>query len=148
MAATYQFGANPAIDYPRLLIGDTDTTKPIFQDSEIEAVTTIVTLQYQSSMFYSQPAGANLPSSPVSYLRIAAYLLNALAGSKSRVASVTKLLDVELDPGRAAEQLREQAKEWLDIDDNAGAFMIIEQATTQWGFIQRFWNQVQRQTAG
>lgn len=147
MAATYNYGANPPIDYPRLLIADTDITRAVFQDSEIEAMTLIVGQQVQSSMLYSGSQGQNLPSTPVSYLRIAAYLLQSLASSNSRMASVTQLLDVKLEPGTAAQALRDQAREWLEIDDNAGAFMVIEQCNTQWAFSQRWWSQVQRMSA-
>ena len=42
MPATYNFGNNPPIDYPRMLIYDTDMTQPIFQDSEILAAANII----------------------------------------------------------------------------------------------------------
>lgn len=147
---TYQFGANPTIDYVRMLIGDTECDNHIFEDSEITAAYAIQQSQFQSSMLYSGGAGATLPSSPVSYLRVAALLCDALASSRSRIISIQKLLDVTLAPEasqKTAAALREQAKQWREVDDNSGAFVIIEQCTTSFGFLQRFYNQIQRQNA-
>lgn len=142
---TYQFGANPRIDYVRLLIGDTQCENHIFEDAEIESFHQINRLQFQSGMFYSGSMGKNLPDPPTSYLRAAAMALDAIAGSRSRMGGVTKLLDVTLDIGKVASSLRDQANQWREIDDNSGAFMIIEQCTTSWGFLQRFYSQIQRQ---
>ncbi len=148
MSFSYQFGANPAIDYPRLLISDTQELNHIFEDSEINAAYQINAAQFQSSMFFSPPAGRNLPSQPIAYLRCAALLLDALAANKSRLSSITQLLDVKLSPQFAAKALRDQAQAYRDVDDNSGAFMIIEQVPTVWAFYDRFWNQQQRQTGG
>ena len=148
MSFSYQFGSNPAIDYPRLLISDTQDSGHVFEDSEITAATNICALQFQSGQFYSYPSGANLPSAPVPYLRVAALLLDALAANKSRLASVKQLLDVRLDSSDAADQLRKTAAEYRDVDDNAGAFMIIEQCNDYFSFSDRWWKQVQRQAAG
>lgn len=145
-------GTNPPIDYPRLLISDTvqfgkDGTTPIyvFSDQEIQAMTTIVTLNWQSAQFYTPPAGQQLPSTPIPYMRIAAGLLDCIAANKSKLASITRILDVELSPAVAAKMLREMAQEYRDVDDNSGAFMMIEQVNNDWSLIQRYWNQVQRQ---
>jgi hypothetical protein len=145
MAFTYQFGANPTIDYPRLLISDTQDTNHIFEDSEIEAAYLIQASVWQSSMYYSGYAGRTLPSSPVSYLRVAALLLDSIAANKSRLSSITQLLDVSLSPERAAKALRDQAERYRAIDDDSGAFAIVEQCNDQWSFRQRYWNEVQRQ---
>lgn len=142
---TYQFGANPSIDYVRLLIGDTVCDGHIFEDSEIDSAYAIQRATFQSSMFYSGSDGANLPNQPVSYLRVAALLLDSIAGNRSRLVGVTKLLDVTLaDYGSVARSLRDQANSWREVDDNSGAFMVIEQCGTSWGFMQRFRSQVQR----
>jgi len=150
---SYSFGANPPIDYPRLLVSDTqqfaaDGVTPIFifYDQEITAFTNMQALQFQSSMFYSGSDGQNLPSSPVSYLRIAALMLDAIAANKSRLASVQQLLDVKLNPEKAAQELRATAAEYRKVDDESGAFAIIEQCSDYWSFKDRFWKQVQRQS--
>ncbi len=148
MSFTYQYGANPQIDYPRLLISDTVDLNHIFEDSEIMAAYQINASQFQSSMFFSPPAGRNLPAQPISYLRCAALLLDALAANKSRLSSITQLLDVKLSPALAAKSLRDQATAYRDVDDNSGAFFIIEQCPTSWAFYDRFWSQVQRQSGG
>jgi len=152
MGFSYQFGANPPIDYPRLLISDTQQFAPdgitpifIFDDQEIVAATNIQALQFQSSQFYSFQSGRNLPTSPVSYLRIAALLLDAVSANKARLSSIKQMLDIRLDSSDAAIQLRETAKEYREVDDDSGAFVIIEQVNNYWSFSDRFWKQVQRQ---
>ena len=159
---SYGFGSNPPIDYPRLLISDTqqyaaDGVTPIyvFADSEIMAAYQIQQLMFQSSQFYS-PGNTTqasvpeqqLPSNPVTYLRVAALLLDCIASNKARLASIKQLLDVKLDSSDAAIQLRAQADEYRTVEDNAGAFFIIEQCPNDWSFFDRFWKQVQRQQAG
>ena len=152
---SYNFGANPPIDYPRLLISDTqqfapDGTTPIyvFADQEIQAATAIANLPFQSAQYFSYPAGQNIPPQPITYLRVAALLLDCLAANKARLSSIQKLLDVELDPVKAATVLHEQAQAYRDVDDNSGAFMIIEQVNDLFSFQDRFWRQVQRQSGG
>lgn len=147
MSFTYQLGANPSIDYPRLLMSDTQSVNHIFEDEEINSLTTIVSLQFQSAQFYSGSQGKNLPTSPVSYLRVAALGLDSLAANKARLASVKQLLDVRLDSSDAAIQLRATAKEYRDVDDDSGAFMIIEQVNDGFSFRDRFWKTVQRNSA-
>ena len=148
MSFSYQFGANPQIDYVRLLVSDTQETNHIFEDSEILMTYQINAAQWQSSMFFSPPLGRNLPSQPVAYLRAAALLLDSLAANKSRLSSITQLLDVKLNPNVAAKALRDQAQAYRDVDDNSGAFVIIEQCPTVWAWQDRFWNQIQRQNGG
>ena len=149
MSFSYQMGLNPPIDVPRLLIADTinTATQPcIFQDEEILTMENIVVPGvWQSSMFYSGNAGQPvLPTTPINYLRTAAYLLNSMAANQSKLSSVLQLLDVKLNPAAAAAQLRAQAQAWMDIDDNSMAFVIIEQVNDSWSFVQRFWSQWQR----
>ncbi len=149
MSFSYQFGANPPIDYPRFLISDTDASNYIFEDSEITMATIIQGLSWQSSMQYSGVAGStNLPTPPVSYRRVAATLLDSLAANASRLSQITQLLDVQLSPGTAAKALRDQAA-CLREEDDAGAFVIIEQVQTgaPWAFRDRWWAQIQRQSA-
>jgi hypothetical protein len=155
MSFSYNLGANPAIDYPRLLVSDTQIENHIFEDEEIQAATQIQQLFFQSGMFYSGagPTGGNVigtftfPNPPTSYLRVAAFLLNALAANKSRLASIKQMLDVKLDSSDAAIQCRATAQMYLDMDDNSGAFVIIEQVHDYQTYQERFWKQVQRQTA-
>jgi hypothetical protein len=146
---TYQFGANPTVDFIRLLLGDTQCDDHIFEDSEIESAYAIQAATFQSGQFYSGTMGRNLPSTPVSYYRVAAILLDSLASNRSRIiGGLSQLLDVKLAPeaaSKTAAALRAQAKEWRDIDDNSGAFVIVEQVTTSFSFRERFFNQIQRQ---
>ena len=143
---SYGYGSNPTIDLPRLLISDTGPTTWVFADEEITMAYNIQAAQFQSSQFFSPPAGRNLPASPVSYLRVAALLLDALAANKSRLGSITQLLDVHLSPSVAAKSLRDQAAAYRQTDDDAGAYALLEQTPTTWAFQDRWWNQIARQS--
>ena len=145
MAFTYDFDTEPAISYVRLLISDTDSQNFVFADAEVNAAITIQGGTFQSAQFYSPPAGANVPASAVSYLRVAALLLDAMATNSSQLAMFTRILDVEMKPAEGAKMLREQAAQYRTTDDESGAFMIIEQCSTSFAYRQRWWNQAQRQ---
>lgn len=157
------YAVNPPIDFVRLLTYDTQQFLPdgvtpgyIFSDQEILAMEQIVIQPFQSGQFWSTPNGAigggtlgtSLPQIPIPYYRVAGRLIAALANNSARLASVTKLLDVSLNPAAAAKQLMAQAKELLDADDDSGSFMIIEQVNNDCSFRDRFWKQWQRQSAG
>ena len=148
MAFTYDFTNSPLISYTRLLVSDTDPSKPIFSDAEITAAHAINQAVFSSGMFYSGSAGANLPASPSNYLRAAALLLRAIACSKARLAAVQGLLDVKLNAAAAAAALEKQAAAYIKMDDESGAFFIAEQVSTCWDLNRRFWNQIQRQSGG
>ena len=60
------------------------------------------------------------------------------AVQRNTLASITK-------DGKA---LHDQAEAYREIDDNSGAIFIIEQVNDQFSFYDRFWKQIQRQTAG
>lgn len=148
MSWTYNNGANPYIDYPRLLIPDTDVTMPIYSDEEIGAFYQIQQSVFQSAMFFSGSQGRSLPSTPLSYLRVAALALDTLANNKGKLGSVIQLMDVKLDPSKAAQVLRDGAQNYRTIDDESGAFMIIEQTNTDWSLRDRIEKQFQRQQLG
>lgn len=154
MSFSYNLGANPAIDYPRLLIADTtqfasDGTTPIYvyEDEEIQAATRIETSVFQSAQLFSGAQGRPLPTSVVPYRRIAATLLDALAADTGRLAGIKQVLDVKLDNSDCAIQLRAGAQALRDADDNSGAFFIAEQVNGPFSFIDRWWKEVQRQAA-
>ncbi len=146
--------ANPPIDYPRLLVSDTTefaangTTRVyIFEDAEILAAAAINSATWLSMQFYSGPGGAYFPTSPVNYLRTAAILLDSLAANRARLSSIKQVLDIKLDPALAAKNLKDQAQDYRDADDNSGAIIIAEQVNTQYAFQDRWWKQIQRQMA-
>lgn len=152
MSFSYDFVSNPMIANVRLLIPDTvndpSQNLPIYSDEEIQAFYNIQASQFQSSMFYSAPAGQNLPNLPLSYLRVAALAIDTLANNSARLAIITKLLDVQLSPKDAAAALASRAQSLRTTDDESGAFVMIEQVNTVFAFFDRYWKQVQRQTGG
>lgn len=134
--------------FVRSLIPDSQAPG-IFSDEEILGFQQINAMTWQSSMYWSYQGGlTQLPATPSNILRAAALALNVLAGSASRLAAVTKLLDVSLNPATAAKALQDTAQRYLDMDDNSGAFAIFEQCGTQWAFRDRWINQLQRQIGG
>lgn len=147
-------GTQDNIDFVRVLIPDTTEFDPqgnrayLFEDSEILGFYRINANVFQSSMFYSPPAGvASLQTPPTSYLRVAALALDSVAGSAARLAGMMRILDVQADTSKAAQALRAQAQEYRDVEDNSGAIVIIEQVRNWPTFRDRFWKQVQRQVA-
>jgi hypothetical protein len=148
MAFTYDFANDPAIANVRLLISDTNPEQPIFDDVEIQAAYNIQASTFQSAQFWSGPQGRNVPQLPLSYFRVAAILLDAMANNQALLAGVLKLLDVSLNTSLAAKSLREGAAEFRKVDDESGAFMIIEQTNTDWSFRDRWFKQWMRQSGG
>ena len=155
MGLTTPFTYNPQnptdADIVRQLIPDTTNTlqqPAIFNDYEINNLFTIQARVFQSSMFYSPPAGRNIPMSPVSLLRVAAIGIDIIASNSAQLALITKLLDVNLNPAAAAKILTDRADKYRQIDDESGAFAIIEQVNTTWAFYDRYFKQIQRQTGG
>jgi hypothetical protein len=153
MAFTYQFGANPPIDYPRLLISDTVQNDPngnriyAFEDSEIMAAQAIEQNVWMSPQYYSGTMGqAAEANPPVSYRRVAATLLDSLAANQARLSIISGILDVKLN-AQAAKQMQAQAAYLRRVEDESGAFVIIEQVNDEWSFIDRYWKTIQRQSA-
>lgn len=146
MSFSYAYGANPSIDYIRLLVADTTDLNHVFEDQEIVAATNIQNSTFQSGQFYSGVGGATLPTTATSYLRVAALLLDSLASNKARLSGITQLLDVHMDPSKAAKSLSDQAKNYREVDDNSGAMMIIERVSDDFSFRDRWWKEVQRQS--
>lgn len=142
MSFSYQMGANPQIDYVRLLIADTNPAQPIFQDQEIYSAYNIITC------FVIVPGGGgqatiNSNYTP-SYYRVAAILLDSLAANKAALAGLLKVLDVNIDLSKAAQELRASAKEYRDVEDNSGAFAIVEWVPNNFAATERVWKQLLR----
>lgn len=142
MSWSYQYGANPQIDYIRLLIADTDPNNQVFQDQEILMGYNIIPI------FAIVPGGGgqatiNSAYTP-SYYRVAAILLDALASDKARLAAQLKVLDIEMNLQVAAQELRATAKEFRDVEDNSGAFAIVEMVPNNFAAYERVWKQLLR----
>lgn len=147
MAFTYIYGT--PIFYVRILIPDTNSAAPIFQDDEIQGLMDINSMTWQSSMYYAYQSGAvQLPQTPSNYLRAAALGLRAIAGNTARLGMIGSLLDVKLNAAAAAAALNKQADSYMEMDDNSGAMAIAEQVTTVWAFRDRWLAMLQRQTGG
>ena len=77
-------------------------------------------------------------------------MLNSLAANTARLSGILQILDVKLSMKDATAALQKQAQAWLDLDDNTGAFCVIEQVQQgdDASFKDRFWREVQRQSYG
>lgn len=153
MGFTYTFCNPPLnqIDPIRLLVSDTVQNDPngnriyAFEDSEILAAYTIEGAVWMSPQFYSGQMGQqNEQTPPVSYRRVAATLVDALACNAARLNILSQVLDAKLNPG-ATKDMMAFAQSLRDVEDNNGAFVIIEQVNDEWSFRDRFWKTIQRQ---
>jgi hypothetical protein len=146
MSFTYDFTTAYDISVVRLLIPDTDATTPIFQDAEIVA---FLTLESSQGVIVGL-GGFNL-STPVtqvySYRRAAALGLMALAGSRSRLGGMLKVLDITIDTTKAASALTQQAKDYIDQEANAGYFAVAEMVQNPFSMRERLYNMALRQLA-
>lgn len=141
MSYSYNFGANPQIDAPRMLIADTDATKPIFQDEEV-----LLAYQIDNVVFFPavQQGIAGLTVGSPSSRRAAATLLDALAANKARLAGTLKVLDIQIGLDTAAKALQDQAKALRQVEMDSGAFGIAEMYLDQFTGRQRIWKQLLR----
>lgn len=147
MSFSYQFGANPTIDAPRLLIADTDAANPIFQDQEITLMYTIDTPVVFTA---GQSQDGTIPRSfgTPSFRRVAAGLLDALASNKARLAGTLKVLDIQIGLDKAATALQAQAKILRTVDDEAATFGFVEMVHDQFTWRERVWKQWLRKWGG
>ena len=134
----------------RLLVADTNSAKPIWQDNEVQAALTMESSSYLYISGMGQPNGAAGPVgvNVVSTLRAAALLLDSLASNRSRLATVSQLLDVKLSHNLAAQELRATAKEYRDLEANSGSFAIAELVNDQFGARERVWKELLRREGG
>ncbi len=127
---TYNFTTDLLLSRVRLLVADTDSSSPIFEDDEVMQALYVESSQglYISGQAATTAAPVANPGIPQVYsiYRAAALLLDAIAANKSRLASVVQILDVKLAPSEAAKMLREQAKGYRELEENAGHFAIAE----------------------
>jgi hypothetical protein len=151
MGFSYNYGSNPTIDYPRLLIADTVEFAPngttpvyIFDDREILAMYNI------GAVSVIGPSGGgqvNVVSNP-SPRYVAANLLLSLAGNKARLANALKVLDIQVNTQGAAQELRAIAETWLEMEWNSGDVAIVEQVVDQFSARERLWKQMVRLSVG
>ena len=146
MSFTYDFNANPILSQVRLLIMDTDSSAYIFEDVEVMQFIQMTSSQgiYQSPQWNSTGNQIAAPVQVYSLYQAAALGLQTIASNKAYLASVSKILDVQLDTGKAQKALKEMAQAYLDRDDNSGAFAIAEWVNDQFSARERVYKQFLR----
>lgn len=131
MSFSYSNGSNPDIDNPRALVWDAAEENHVFEDEDIGVFRSIIRGNFSGS---------------ISDLRVAALMCDALASKKARL-DLTKLQDANTDFHGSARELRAQADRYRAIDDETGAYAIVQQAHTGWQHRDMVWNQIQRESA-
>lgn len=145
---TYAYGANPPIDFPRLLVSDTDVANnPIFADEEIMAASSICSMACAvypawGAAGFSQQFGSASPR------QVAATLLDSLAANTARLAAMLKVLDVQMDSSKAASALMAQAAALRAADENSSGFAIAEQVLDKFTAVERTWKMMLRTYGG
>jgi serine protease inhibitor len=139
MAFTYNFNTYPYGSWVRLLIMDTDASKPIFDDDEINQFLYLPSSQaiYQSSQ--ANPTG-NSVAAPVmvySVYRSAALALLSLGSNSAYLSSIAQILDVKLDNSKATSALKSMAQSYFDMADNDGSYAIAEWVQDQFSARER-----------
>lgn len=147
MSFTYSFTDAPVLSRVRLLTADTNPDKPLFDDDEVNAALTMESSQnlYVSGMATLGGAAPIPPVQVYSVYRAAALLLDALASNKSKLAAIAELLDVHVSAEKAAQELRNTAKEYRAVEQNNGSFAIAELVYDQFSARERIRNQLLRQ---
>lgn len=138
MAFTYQFGANPSIDVVRFLVADTVDAGHVFEDSEIEMVANLVCPTFA---IVPTGGGQTMRTANASYRFVAAALLESLASNQARLATALKVLDITVDAGKAAQELRKQAEAMRNAERMDGSFALVEQVPDQFAARERLWKQ-------
>lgn len=150
MSWSYDISANPLLASVRLLIMDTNQDQPIFQDEEINLFLYLRSSQgiYQSGQ--ANPTGNSIAAAVITYsvYGAAALGLMSMAANKSYLSSISRILDVEIDPSRASKALKAMADGYLAIEDNSGAFAIAETQNTIWDAEERVVKQFLREYGG
>lgn len=143
MSFTYDFTSAPALSQLRLMVGDTDSTQPIFQDAEVNAA-----LQANSSQGIIVGLAGFTPTNAIpqifSYGRAAALLLNSIGATKARLI-VKGLLDINIDGAAAAQALQKLGQQYIDQEVSGGFFAVSEMVLDPFSMRERLWKMLYRQ---
>lgn len=136
MSFTYDLVNAYDLSVVRLLVFDTNSAAPIFEDIEVTTA-----LQYESSQNLIVALSGYTLRQPAkliySHRRAAAMLLRSLAANKARLATISGLLDVKLNAAQAAQQLNALADQYINDEANAGYFAISEMVVNNFSMRER-----------
>lgn len=143
MSFTYDWTNYPQLAQLRLMVGDTDSTMPVFQDAEIQGALTATS----SASIIVALSGYN-PAVPqtFSFGRAAAMLLQGLAASKAAII-VNRALDINATPSAAAAALQKLAQSYIDQENTAGYFAVAEMGDGAFWMRERLWKMLYREQA-
>jgi hypothetical protein len=146
MSFTYDPTSQTPFTIVRLLIPDTDATKPIYNDAEINIFLYVTSSQglYVSGQAGNYLNGAGSLAQVQSPLFAAALALDSIASNKARLAAISQILDVKLGHDAAAAALHTQAEAYRNLERNSGAFAIAERVVDQFSARERLLSQYRR----
>lgn len=143
LSFTYNFVTDPLLSQVRLLIPDTDSANPIFQDVEIQQALFIESAQGLYNSGQAVPGGVPVqsPGQVYSIRRAAALLVDCIAGNNSKLAIIEQILDVKLDGSKSAAALHDHADNLRQTEALSGAFAIAEWVVNDFTAMERVWKQ-------
>ncbi len=132
----------------RSLIPDTDSTRAIFSDEEINGYLWLNSTQSLYTSGQAVPTAASFNATPVvySYRRAAAQAIDVIASSRSRRAILEQVLDVKLSAA-AIKGLHDMADS-LRAEDENGNYAIAEMVFDPFSARERAVAQLQRLQGG
>ena len=144
MSFTYTPGT--PVFYVRSLIPDTNSTKAIFSDEEINGFLFLESSQglYVSGMANPSGNALQVPVQVYSYRRAAAMAIDVIASDRGRLAALEQLLDVKIDGAKASEALHTIAESLREQEENIGNFAIAELTYDPFAARERAINQMLR----
>ncbi len=147
MSFTYSPPAPTLVNLVRLQVADTDSTHPVFQDEEITMAASLETGGYMAAS--SSSSGSVISTiNNASARRVAACMLDALAANKARLSAALEVLDIKIDPSKAAQALQKQAAYLREVESESGFFAIAETVYDPFTWRSRVWNEWLRQFGG
>jgi hypothetical protein len=145
---TYDPTSQTPFTVVRLLIPDTDSTKPIYSDAEINIFLYASSSQGIFASGQAATTGNGVANPPIpnvySPLFAAALALDSIASNKARLAAISQILDVKLGHDAAAAALHAQAESYRDLERNGGHFAIAEMVVDQFTTRERIYKQLLR----
>ena len=144
MAFTYDFNSAPLLSSVRMMVPDT-VAPGIFSDAEVNQAIYLESSQGTYASGQAVPNGLPLANTVQVYSvrRAAALLCDILANNWGKLAIVTSILDVKLNP-TAAKVMGDRAESLRHTESMSGAFAIAEWVLDPKGAMERVWKQMLR----
>lgn len=143
---SFSYTPGTPVFYVRSLIPDTNSTRSIFSDEEINGFLYLNSSQflYVSAMAVQGGAAPIPPVQVYSFYRTAAMAIDVIASDRAKLATLQQVLDIKIDGGKAQASLHEIAESLRTQEDNLGHFAIAEMTFDPFAARERTLNQLLR----